>query len=40
MREKRNLLKENSNHDNDNDDNYKVDIKANVQSIAWRNWIF
>ena len=37
MREKRNLLKENSNHDNDNDDNYKVDIKANVQSIAWRN---
>ena len=34
MREKRNLLKENSNRDNDNDDNYKVDIKANVQSIA------
>ena len=32
MREKRTLLKENSNHDND--DNNKVDIKANVQSIS------
>ena len=34
MREKRTLLKENSNHGNDNDDNNKLDIKANVQSIA------
>ena len=34
MREKRTLLKENSTHDNGNDDNNKVDIKANVQSIA------
>ena len=32
MREKRTLLKENSNQDND--DNNKVDIKANVQSIS------
>ena len=35
MREKRTLLKENSNHDNDNDDNNKVDIKANVQVLPW-----
>ena len=27
-----------SNHDNDNDD--KVDIKVNVQSVAQRNWRF
>ena len=40
MREKRTLLKENSNHDNDNDDNNEVDIKANVQSVAQRNWRF
>ena len=38
MRENRTILKENSNHDNDNDD--KVDIKANVQSVAQRNWRF
>ena len=38
MRENRTILKENSNHDNDNDD--KVDIKANVQSVAQRKCIF
>ena len=38
MREKRTILKENSNDDNDdNDDNDEVDIKANVQSVAQRN---
>ena len=36
MREKRTLVKENSNH-NDNDE---VDIKANVQSVSQRNWRF
>ena len=40
MREKITILKENSNHDNDNDDNDEVDIKANVQSVAQRNWRF
>ena len=41
MREKRTILKENSNDDNDdNDDNDEVDIKANVQSVAQRNWRF
>ena len=35
MREKRTILKENSN--DDNDDNDEVDIKANVQSVAQRN---
>ena len=35
MREKRTILKENSNEDND--DNDEVDIKANVQSVAQRN---
>ena len=40
MREERTILKENSNHVNDNDDNDKVDIKANVQSVAQRNWRF
>ena len=38
MREKRTILKENSN--DDNDDNDEVDIKANVQSVAQRNWRF
>ena len=38
MREKRTIVKENSNHDND--DNDEVDIKANVQSVAQRNWRF
>ena len=28
---------ENCNHDNDNDDNDELDIKANVQSVAQRN---
>ena len=37
MRETRTILKENSNHDKDNDDNDKVDIKASVQSVAQRN---
>ena len=37
MREKRTLVKENSNQ-NDNDDNDEVDIKANVQSVSQRNW--
>ena len=37
MREKRTTLKENSNHDNDNDE---VDIKANVQNVAQRNLRF
>ena len=37
MREKRTILKENSNRDNDNDDNDEVDIKANFQSVAQRN---
>ena len=40
MREKRTILKENSNRDNDNDDNDEVDIKANFQSVAQRNWRF
>ena len=35
MREKRTILKENSN--DDNDDNDEVDIKANVQSVAQKN---
>ena len=39
MREKRTLVKENSNQ-NDNDDNDEVDIKANVQSVSQRNWRF
>ena len=38
MREKRTIVKESSNHDND--DNDEVDIKANVQSVAQRNWRF
>ena len=38
MREKRTILKESSNQDND--DNDEVDIKANVQSVAQRNWRF
>ena len=33
MREKRTILKENSNRDNDNDDNDEVDIKANPQHL-------
>ena len=37
MREKRTILKENSNRDNDNDDNDEVDIKVNFQSVAQRN---
>ena len=28
---------ENCNHDNDNDDNDELDIKANVQSVSQRN---
>ena len=28
---------ENCNHDNDNDDNDELDIKANVQGVAQRN---
>ena len=32
MRQNRTILKETSNHDND-----RVDIKANVQSVAQRN---
>ena len=28
---------ENCNHDNDNDDNDELDIKANVQSVAQGN---
>ena len=35
MREKRTIVKESSNQDND--DNDEVDIKANVQSVAQRN---
>ena len=38
MREKRTIVKESSNQDND--DNDEVDIKANVQSVAQRNWRF
>ena len=38
MRENRTILKGKSNHDDDDDDgNNKVDVKANVQSVAQRN---
>ena len=38
MRENRTILKGKSNHDDDDDGNNKVEVKANVQSVAQRNW--